>query len=362
MSKLLAALVGSAALAACGGQALAAAVTYSAAGANPAAIQASVDAFRTALGPLNPNTAGSAAGGRREINWDGVPDASAAPNNLAANFFNVNSPRGVVLSTPGTGFQVSANLVAVAPVEFGNINPTYPSTFGVFSPQRLFTALGSNITDVNFFVPGSSTPATVSGFGAVFTDVDLASTTSIQLFNAASTSLGTFAVTAASGSETLSFLGVSFNAGERVVLVRITSGNTALAASVNDSPTSDVVVMDDFIYGEPIDASVAVTVRSLSASRSGRGVVVRWRTASEVDLLGFNLYREQNGRRVRVNKRLISAGNANVGRLYSFVDRKAPAARRLGYWLQAVSQNGSRSWLAHASTRGPAGPPSRARS
>src|SRR5437868_8958461 len=40
---------------------------------------------------------------RSEINWDGVPDALAAPNNLPANFFNVNSPRGVVLATPGTG-------------------------------------------------------------------------------------------------------------------------------------------------------------------------------------------------------------------------------------------------------------------
>ena len=79
----------------------------SAAGANAAAIQATVDQFRTDLGTLNSNTTGSFPSGRREINWDGVPDSSAAPNNLSASFFNVNSPRGVVFSTPGTGFQVS---------------------------------------------------------------------------------------------------------------------------------------------------------------------------------------------------------------------------------------------------------------
>jgi hypothetical protein len=224
-----------------------AAVTFSASGSDAASIQATVDAYRTALGTLNPNVAGSFASGRREINWDGVPDALAAPNLLPANFFNVNSPRGVVFSTPGTGFQVSAN-AGVAPVRFDNINATYSSTFITFSPQRLFTALSSNIVDVNFFVPGSTTPATTSGFGAVFTDVDLASTTSIEYFDAVGTSLGTFFVPAANNG--LSFLGVLFNAGERIGRVRITSGNAALGPNDNP-PGTDVVVMDDFIYAEP---------------------------------------------------------------------------------------------------------------
>src|SRR5919109_280831 len=90
---------------------IAAPVVFEAAGAEPADIQAAVDDFRAFLGDLNPNVPGAFPDGRREINWDGVPDAFAAPNNLPANFFNFNSPRGVVFSTPGTGFQVSANAV-----------------------------------------------------------------------------------------------------------------------------------------------------------------------------------------------------------------------------------------------------------
>jgi hypothetical protein len=219
-----------------------------ASGANAAAIQSAVDAFRADLGgSLNPNVAGSMATGRREINWDGVPDNLSAPNNLPGNFFNINSPRGVLFSTPGSGFQVSANATnpTNTPVRFGDINAQFPAKFTVFSPQRLFTALGSNVVDVNFVVPGSNTQAAVSGFGSVFTDVDLPNTTSIQFFNASNTSLGTFFVPTA--SQGLSFLGVS-GFGDGVSHVRITNGNGPLTGAAQGFEN---VVMDDFVYGEP---------------------------------------------------------------------------------------------------------------
>ena len=258
-----------------------AAVTFQACGANPAAIQPTIDAYRTALGALNPNTAGSFPSGRREINWDGVPDALAAPNNLPANFFNVNSPRGVVFSTPGTGFQVSAN-AGVAPVRFDNINPNYSSIFQTFSPQRLFTALGSTVLDVNFFVPGSSTPATTTGFGAVFTDVDVASTTSIQFFDAQNTSLGAF--TSATANNGLCFVGVLFNAGETAGRVRITSGNVPLGP--NDSPPAvDVVVMDDFIYAEPQGAVTPTPTATVTSTPAGVATATPTLTPTETPTL-----------------------------------------------------------------------------
>jgi hypothetical protein len=229
-------------------------IVFSASGANAASIQPAVDAFRASLGPINPNLAGSFASGRREINWDGVPDAFSAPNALPANFFNANSPRGVVFSTPGTGFQVSANGV-VAPIEFGNIDVNYSNLFATFSAQRLFTALGSNVVDVDFFVPGSATPALTNGFGVVFTDVDLASVTGIEYFDALDQSLGTYFTPAVTGNETLSFLGVQFSQGHVVSRARVTSGNQILAAG---NLASDLVVMDDFIYGEPAAHPVPV--------------------------------------------------------------------------------------------------------
>jgi len=217
-----------------------------AAGTSAAAIQSAVDAYRADLGALNPNVAGTFGSGRREINWDGVPDAFSAPNLLPADFFNVNSPRGAVFATSGSGFQVSAN-AGVAPIEFDNINPTYSSLFTIFSPQRLFTALGNKRLTVQFFEPGSTTPATTSGFGAVFTDVDRPGTR-IAYFDAMGRRLARLDVPVSPGSETLSFLGVRF-LEDRVAMVRITSGDSRLGK--NETQGRDLVVMDDFIYGEP---------------------------------------------------------------------------------------------------------------
>ena len=229
--------------------------------ATAASITATRDTFRLDIGGGTVAGANGSFGGlRREINWDGVPATASAPNSLPANFFNTTSPRGAVFSTPGTGFEVSGASTDVgagqpAAANFGNINAIYTSTFGVFSAQRLFTALGSITTDVNFFLPGTATAATVAGFGAVFTDVDTLGSTTIQYFNQVNASLGTFNVPVGTvASQSLSFLGVSFNAGELVSRVRITSGNTALGAAVNDNPGGgvDLVVMDDFIYSEPV--------------------------------------------------------------------------------------------------------------
>ncbi len=214
------------------------------AGGNPAAIQAAVDQFRAALGdPNNGNAPGSQAGGRREVNWDGGGAGAAAtvfPSPM--NNFNAGgTTRGLVSTTPGTGLEQSG----VPLPEFGEINLTYPDIFQPFSAPRLFAAIGSNIIDANFFVPGTSTPAFVSGFGAVFTDVDLMNTTSLEFFDIANSSLGTFFATPANNG--LSFLGVTFS--DPISRVRITSGNTALGP--NDGGNVDVVALDDFLYGEP---------------------------------------------------------------------------------------------------------------
>jgi hypothetical protein len=230
------------------------AVEFSAAGANAAAIQSTVDTFRGALGTLNPNAAGSKGTGRREINWDGVPNALSSPNSLPADFFNVNSPRGVVFSTPGTGFRVSSDGSGPGGAEFGDIDPSYPGTFGVFSPLRLFSPAAATLTDVTIFVPGSTTHAVTKGFGAVFTDVDTAGAAKLQFFDANGASIYSGNAPTSAGSQGLSFLGAYLPDGPGIARVRITSGTAAIATGVLDGGTNDLVVLDDFIYGEPTEA------------------------------------------------------------------------------------------------------------
>jgi hypothetical protein len=210
-------------------------------------ITLAVNRYRALLGTLNPNVAGEQPGGRREINWDGVPAGFTNNDLFPGNFFNVNSPRGVVFTTPGTAFRISDN-------GYADVNAAYAGEFNVFSAPKLFATRGSTITDVRFFVAGSNTPALVRGFGAVFADVGLATSTTIEYFDAAGNLLATARAPMRSDAAGLSFVGATYQS-RLVARVRITSGNTSIAPNVTDNVSSggnrDIVVMDDFIYGEP---------------------------------------------------------------------------------------------------------------
>ena len=220
---------------------------FEAAGADAAAITPTRDAFRAAVGGgAIAGANGSFGGLRREINWDGVPAGFSDPNAFPANFFNVNSPRGAVFSTPGTGFLVSANAGAATPTLFG-----FPNDFQTFSPQKLFTAVNSNITDVSFFLPGTTTAGTTSAFGLIFVDVEVAEVTHLDFFDVNNNLI--FARNAlVGGNQGLTFLGAVANSGETIARVRITSGaNTIVSNGVLGNPVDDIVVMDDFLYAEP---------------------------------------------------------------------------------------------------------------
>lgn len=220
-------------------------------------IAPAVARYRALLGPDNGGAPGGDPDGRREITWDGVPDGLASPNTYPRDFFNAKTApraRGALLSTPGTGLRVSADSdnPAGAPPRFGEINPAYTAAFRTFSAERLFSPVGSNVVNLRFRVPGTTTPAVVRGFGAVYTGIDRRESTAFEYFDVRGRSLGSFSVPA--GRKKLSFLGVAFSTPV-VARVRIEYGNRALGP--DESAAIDVAVMDNFIYGEPVAAATA---------------------------------------------------------------------------------------------------------
>ena len=231
---------------------------FQAAGPNSASIQAAVDAYRLALGEVNNgNAPGPLASGRREINWDG--GGSTATSLAATPFAGFLNTRGALFATPGSGF-VQAPASGLAETF---ANPAYETIFQPFSPVRLFSPIDSNLTEVEFFVPGSGggLNASTRGFGAIFSDVDLPdgsgpggkrgnrkASTLVEFYGVDGELLYSNFVPAAPGNAGFAFLGIAFD-DARIARVRISTGNSTPGA--DDDRPRDVVVMDDFIFGEP---------------------------------------------------------------------------------------------------------------
>ncbi len=290
----------SAALLACISMPAGAAPTvFSSVGADAASIQASVDAFRAALGANNGLGACASADclaglGRREINWDAVPDSASSPNAFSGSFFNqaTGAPagrvRGARFTTSGS-FAVSAdgdsdndgNLGPLA-TEFGNLNSQSADQFAAFSAERIFGLIGTNTMDVLFDVAGSpGTAATVRGFGVVFTDVELTDSTKLDFFDAQNNLLRTefapaFPFVGSDSVGSFSFVGVMFDAA-LVARVHITSGDYDAAFVRQFNTSNDAVAMDDFIYGEPTVVPLPPAALLLGSSLLGLALTRRKR-------------------------------------------------------------------------------------
>jgi hypothetical protein len=211
------------------------------------AIEADVALFRALLGgPDNGAMLGQQPSGRREINWDGVPalftDVPTFPN----DFFNVNSPRGLIYETTGPGLEVSDR-------SFIDLGQQYAGEFIPFSGHKLFSPVGTNDVVARFVVAGSGTKAAVRGIGVVFCDVDKPGKSAIGLLGANGRDLGHFAAPVRSDRRGLSFVGIVFRKPV-IETVRVVAGDSKLGdgeIDVSQGGLHDLVVMDDFIYGEP---------------------------------------------------------------------------------------------------------------
>lgn len=216
------------------------------------AVAAKLTEFRTLLGdPLN-STPNQTAG-RREVNWDGAPVAVTNNNTFPLDFFNNTDPAGPNARKRGLQYANNGTLIRLDSSDFSEIDASYANQFEPFSKKKMIIPVGTNVSEIVFKVPGTTSVASVKGFGVVLSDVDDANSTYIEFFDDTK-SLGVFKAPAAAGSAKYSFLGVYFPAA-KITRLKITAGNAALSNGVKDitdGGTKDLVAIDDFLYSEPL--------------------------------------------------------------------------------------------------------------
>lgn len=167
------------------------------------------------------------------------------------DFFNTGiTTRGAAFKTKGGEFRVS-NDPRTGDDRFDSIiSKSQAAQFKFFSPSRLFSPLRSNRMNVAFRISARKKRACVNGFGVIFADVDVARKTKIVFFDKRNKSFRTlFSPTRDRG---LCFVGLC---GVQICKAKITTGTISLQSFGKkgvESKKRDVVVMDDFLYGEPM--------------------------------------------------------------------------------------------------------------
>ncbi len=126
-----------------------------------------------------------------------------------------------------------------------------------------------------------------------------------------------------------------------------TYDNFNVQAQVLLQPGNSVIgaVIDQAITLELICGITAVDLASFTAEVAGPAIELKWQTVSEVDNLGFNLYRAESagGPYTRLNAALIPGQlpGSPIGGTYNFLDTTALRGVTYYYWLEDVDLYGN---------------------
>ena len=225
----------------------------------------------------------TAIGGGSRIAWDGVrlDGTDANPNT------RVIDP-GKTVEIPTDRFRnvgaIYAEPYAVSGDGFASVNPGSAGQFTPFSPNNTFVMFDPNdgvfedrLIEQTFVVPGTNTSAVTSGFGAIFTDVELAGTSSIEYLGSSGNSLGKFDVPVGANGE-IQFLGVLFDKPviKEVVLTVGTNATFSFDGSSVKSFGSeslaegiDLAATDDFLFATPTPVPIPAAFWLLGSAAIG---------------------------------------------------------------------------------------------
>ena len=93
------------------------------------------------------------------------------------------------------------------------------------------------------------------------------------------------------------------------------------------------------------DITPSVELSYFTVERNKSTVLVKWETASEINNMGFNIYRSEleNGNFIKPNRSMIfGAGNSSWENEYLFVDDKITAGKTYYFQLEDISYDGTK--------------------
>ncbi|MEW6207641.1 MAG: C25 family cysteine peptidase [Acidobacteriota bacterium] len=152
-------------------------------------------------------------------------------------------------------------------------------------------------------------------------------------------------------------------AGQRVPVTATPASGNGTRAQYVDETGNTTQSRATYLFGPICELAAtegtlgpsAVDDVEMTATAFDDGVHIEWKTGFEVDNLGFNIYRDENGERTLINDQLI-AGSAlmagdkiamTAGMQYSWWDALVGDKQNVRYWIEDVDLNGT------ATMRGP---------
>lgn len=128
-----------------------------------------------------------------------------------------------------------------------------------------------------------------------------------------------------------------------IMVYSTVSEPTPLTNSVTASTTTTDPVPGNNTDSCTSEAPTAVTVLQPTASAVGQAILVEWQTTSEVNILGFNLYRSTllDGPRTLVNQTPAKHPGINLPGDYEYNDTDVLAGVSYIYWLEVQGTDGT---------------------
>ena len=270
---------------------------------------------------------------------------ASAPISLVLQI-NANAPQGAVIADTAS---VSTSSLIVTDPNLANNSATATVTVG--------TGTNADVAITKTASPSPVAQGNLLTYTLIVTNNGPASATNVTVVDALPSTLKFISVVTTVGtcSQAANIvtcqLGTMVNAATATINIVVTPQSSTIvtnAALVTADQTDATPANNVAAVTTLVTAPTRIHLQSLTAEAGTQGVVLRWKTAGELNNLGFNVYREQNGERVRLNPTLV-AGSAlmmrgylekHAGKSYAWIDRAATPASM--YWLEDLDLNGER--------------------